>query len=139
MTTLSERLVQLFQANNNITFLKKILLLDDSEDIIDIVKEVLSYEQFEVHALRHSEGLLAEAQRFRPDLILLDYRLGDTDGKQLCQMFKAHPDFKSIPVIIFSAYFHADIDFASFGCDAFIAKPFDIEELTNTVRSLIGN
>ena len=118
--------------------MKKVLLVDDNPDIVEIVEEVLSYEGFEVKPLMSSNGLLETAEVYEPDLVLLDYRLGDGNGGELCRQLKAHPDLKHIPVIIFSAYLRPDADFSDFGCDNVIAKPFDLEVLVNTVQRLLA-
>lgn len=116
--------------------MKKILLLDDNLDILQIVEEVLTYEQFDVKATTRSSHLLQLAEQFRPDLIILDYRLADGNGGELCRAIKAHPALKYIPVVIFSAYLHAGLDFKEFGCDEIIAKPFDLDVLLQTVQRL---
>lgn len=111
--------------------------MDDNDDILSIVEEVLAYENFEVRSLRQSKGLLTTAATFRPDLMLLDYKLADGNGGELCLMLKAHQEFKHIPIVLFSAYTHPGIDLMKFGCDAVIAKPFDLTVLTETIRSLL--
>ena len=101
------------------------------------MEEVLAYENFEVCSLRQSKGLLTTAETFRPDLMLLDFRLSDGNGGELCLMLKAHQEFKDIPIVLFSAYTHPEMNLMKFGCDAVIAKPFDLTVLTETIRSLL--
>ncbi|MDO3627613.1 response regulator [Mucilaginibacter sp. BT774] len=107
--------------------MKKILVLDDNADILDIVQEVLTYEHFTVKTFSYCAGFLDEALNFLPDVVLLDYRLNDGNGADLCRLLKTHPKLKHIPVILFSAYFLKDVDVKKLGCDAVILKPFDIE------------
>lgn len=118
--------------------LKRILVLDDNQDILEMVNEVLSYEQFDVHATSNSNGILAVTEKFNPDLIILDYRLHNANGGEICKELKAHPQFKNTPVIIFSAYINLSVDYTSYGCDAVISKPFDLSELLDTVNELIN-
>jgi len=118
--------------------MKKILLIDDNEDILAVVEEVLSYEKFEVLSARDDVNIMAIAEKFNPDLIITDYRLGSTNGGELCQQFKVHPKLAQVPVIIFSAYMHPNSDFFKYGCDAVIEKPFDLDDLTETISRLIG-
>jgi len=118
--------------------LKRILVLDDNQDILEMVNEVLSYENFDVHATSNSDGILTVAEKFGPDLIILDYRLSSGNGGEICLELKANPKFKHIPVIIFSAYINLSIDYAKFGCDAVISKPFDLSQLIETVNGLIN-
>ena len=116
---------------------KRILVLDDNHDILDVVSETLSYEQFEVQSTSRGEMVIPLMEKFVPDLIILDYRVAGINGGELCQQIKSNPDFKDTPVIIFSAYInHAD-ELLAYGCDAIINKPFDLTELVNTVNMLL--
>jgi two-component system alkaline phosphatase synthesis response regulator PhoP len=117
--------------------LKRILVLDDNEDILDIVQEALSYAQFEVKSVLESEELMAALEDFGPDLVLLDYLVSGTNGGEICRQIKAHPKFNNIPVIIFSAYINSQHDLMNYGCDAVMSKPFDLIELIDTVNNLI--
>ncbi|MES2278709.1 MAG: response regulator [Bacteroidota bacterium] len=117
--------------------LKRILVLDDNQDILEMVNEVLTYENFDVHATFNSNGIIAVAETFNPDLIILDYRLSNANGGEICQELKAHPKFKQTPVIIFSAYINLSVDYVKYGCDAVISKPFDLSQLIETVNGLI--
>ena len=132
-------IAQLLHANPNSDYsLKRILVLDDDEDVLSVVEEILTYEHFIVHGLRRSNGLLAAARAFRPDLFLIDFRLSDGNGGALCRLLKADHEFKDTAVIIFSAYTHPDMDLNQYGCDAVIAKPFDLIALTSTIHSLLN-
>ena len=116
---------------------KRILVLDDNQDILDIVHETLSYEKFDVKSTSESTDVIPLLKQFVPNLVILDYRVAGTNGGELCRQIKLHPDFKHIPVIIFSAYVnHAD-ELSAYGCDAIINKPFDLTELVEKVNLLI--
>jgi CheY-like chemotaxis protein len=116
--------------------MKKILLLDDNQDILEIVEEVLSYEQFDVLSQRDDANIMRIAEDFNHDLILTDYRLGSANGGELCLQFKANPRLGDVPVVIFSAYIHQNMDFSKYGCDAVIEKPFNLDDLTQTINKL---
>lgn len=116
--------------------MKKILVIDDDTDILDVVRETLLYEQFEVHTVNNSKNVMAVAHIYKPDLILLDYRLKDGDGGDICRSFKKHKLFGHIPVVLFSAYVNAENELKTFGCDAVITKPFDLDKLINTINAL---
>jgi DNA-binding response OmpR family regulator len=119
--------------------MKKILVLDDNPDILDIVQEVLTYEHFTVQTFSHYSGFIDKALDFKPDAILLDYRLDDGDGGELCQELKSHSSLKDTPIILFSAYLIKNVEVEKFGCDAVILKPFDIEDLVAQINSLLNN
>ncbi len=117
---------------------KKILVLDDNRDILDIVNEVLSYENFEVRTTSISTNILEMARDYNPDLVILDYLLADGNGGEICKQIKADEGLSHIPVIIFSAYINRNVDYPSFGCEAVIPKPFDLNELVDKVNNLIA-
>jgi DNA-binding response OmpR family regulator len=118
--------------------LKRVLVLDDNQDILDVVQETLSYEKFEVISTAESDKVMSLVKEFTPDLILLDYRVAGTNGGEVCQQIKSHPEFNDIPVIIFSAYINHHDEILAYGCDAIINKPFDLVELINKVNDLIS-
>jgi len=117
--------------------LKRILVLDDNQDILDIVHETLAYEQFEVKSITRGIEVLPMIRDFEPDLVILDYRVSGANGGEICRQIKAHPQFNSIPVIIFSAYINKDSELLAYGCDAIINKPFDLNELVDKVNNLV--
>ena len=117
--------------------LKRILVLDDNQDILDIVNETLRYEQFEVQGTTQGNAVIPMMEELTPDLVILDYRVADTNGGEICQKIKTHPKFNNIPVIIFSAYINRDNELFAYGCDAVINKPFDLTELVEKVQRLL--
>lgn len=116
---------------------KRILILDDNQDILDIVHETLVYENFEVKSTEFGGAVIPLVEQFKPDLVILDFRVAGTNGGELCRQIKAHPDYKHIPVIIFSAYINHAEDIFAYGCDEVINKPFDLSELVEKVNSLL--
>jgi len=116
---------------------KRILILDDNEDILEIVHETLTYEEFEVQSTSRGDAVMPLVEKFVPDLVILDYRVAGVNGGELCKQIKAHPDFCNTPVIIFSAYINHDDELFNYGCDAIINKPFDLAELVEKVNNLI--
>ena len=116
--------------------MRKIIVLDDSPDILEIVNEVLTYEHFDVRCISTCAELLPLAEMYLPDLILLDLRLTDGNGGELCSSIKCHPLLHETPVVIFTAYISPSNDLSSYHCDAVIWKPFDISTLIDTVDNL---
>src|SRR6185437_5664174 len=116
---------------------KRILILDDNRDILEIVHETLTYEDFEVRSTSRSEAVIPLVEEFTPDLVILDYRVAGLNGGELCRQIKSTPNFNSVPVIIFSAYISHNDEIFKYGCDAIINKPFDLNELVEKVNSLI--
>lgn len=117
--------------------LKRVLVLDDNQDILEIVHEALSYEQFEVKSVSEGEKVMPSIEEFNPDLVILDYRVAGENGGELCRQIKSSLEYNDIPVIIFSAYINHNDEMLAYGCDAIINKPFDLVELIETVNNLI--
>ena len=117
---------------------KRILILDDHRAILEVVTEALAYEHFEVLDISLGSQLFEAVRSFGPDLILLDYKLADTNGGDLCRQLKHTPEYRHIPVIIFSAYFTPADHANPGGCDGILYKPFDLESLLNTVHGYLA-
>src|SRR5476651_909490 len=117
---------------------KRILVLDDNIDILEVVHEALTYEQFDVKSTSNGSDVMPLVKDFSPDLVILDYRVAGINGGELCRQIKSHPQFKNVPVIIFSAYINNHDELYSYGCDAIISKPFDLTELVEKVNNLIS-
>jgi DNA-binding response OmpR family regulator len=116
---------------------KRILILDDNQDILDVVEETLIYEQFEVFGTTKAADIIPLIEQLKPDLVILDYRVAGTNGGEVCRKIKSDQRFDNIPVIIFSAYINSRNELSNYGCDAVINKPFDIDELVEKVNGLI--
>jgi|KBSSwiS6_1023812.scaffolds.fasta_scaffold00488_3 DNA-binding response OmpR family regulator len=115
--------------------MKKVLVVDDDQDILTLVEMVLSMNNFKVEAISRWEEIKNKIESFQPDLILLDVALIGADGREICKQIKTASDTKNIPVILFSA--HADVadSLDESMAQGFIAKPFEISHLVETLRS----
>ena len=78
-------------------------------------------------------------QRFRPELILLDYMLPDVNGNVVCQTIRRNPEFENIRIIIVSGVVKQDeiAQLLKSGAQDFIRKPFDVDELTGKITSVL--
>ncbi|RZK41143.1 MAG: response regulator [Pedobacter sp.] len=118
--------------------MKKILVLDDNEDILELILMILEMEGYQMKGIRAGAELAAAVAEFKPDLILLDVLLGDSDGRVLCNELKLAPSTASIPIVMISAS-HAAMslpqDFQK--PDDFISKPFDIQNLVARVQAVL--
>jgi two-component system, OmpR family, response regulator len=119
---------------------KRILVVDDDNQIIDLFVDVLSRDdRFEVRTAStgYDAGLLTES--FRPSLILLDYMLPDINGNLVCERIKANPDLKDTKIIIVSGVVNQEeIDaLTRSGSDGFVKKPFNIEKLIARMAELL--
>ena len=111
--------------------MKKVLVVDDDEDILYVVKFILTSYGFDVQT--HSSGLKVPeiVMSYTPDIILLDIRLPGKLGTQVCNELK---QIYTTPIILFSAHTKQDHALSICHADAFIQKPFDMEQLVNTIN-----
>ncbi|MGZ3766711.1 MAG: response regulator transcription factor [Mucilaginibacter sp.] len=117
--------------------IKRILVLDENQDILDMVGEALTYEKFQVLVTSDGSNLIEIAKIFKPDLFILDYKYAGHSSEDICRQIKWHQLFGNVPIILSSTHFNKDIDFSSLGCDDIIIKPFGLHELIEKVNSKI--
>lgn len=115
--------------------MKKILVVDDDPDILTLVKIVLSRNNFIVEGITKWEIIDDSIRNFEPDIILLDVALVGADGRELCKKIKTASATKHIPVILFSANAEMEQSLEESLAQGFIAKPFEISYLVETLRS----
>jgi len=115
--------------------MKKILLVDDDQDIRDAISFILDMEGFDVLSLDNGRDVLSSIYKYRPNLILLDALIGELDGRDICKEVKSSPLTAQLPVIIVSAThgYHTRHE-KQCGADDYIEKPFDMEQLISCVR-----
>ena len=120
---------------------KKILVVDDNEDIMRLVGKILRFRDYEVIGARTGEEAINMAQTELPDLILMDIRLhGGIDGLEATRRIKAMPQLAHIPVLAMTASVRSEDEQRALdaGCSGFIRKPIDIDELPKQVAEHIG-
>jgi DNA-binding response OmpR family regulator len=78
-------------------------------------------------------------EKFRPELILLDYMLPDVNGNIVCQAIRRNPEFENIKIIIVSGVVKQDeiAQLLKSGAEDFIRKPFDVAELTDKINAVL--
>lgn len=119
---------------------KKILVIDDDQDLIKALRARLRAEGFGFAAAGDGVMAVATARREKPDLILLDLGLPGGDGYQVLERLKTLTGTSSTPVIVLSAKdaaVHAEKSLAA-GADAFLQKPMENAALIAEIRRLLG-
>ena len=115
------------------------LVVDDDDDIRALLSVVLARAGFDAAVVDGGVGALAAAQVARPSVYVLDVRMPDMNGHDVCRALKADERTKA-PVLMVSAE-ASELDvaaaFAS-GCDAFMAKPFKPRELVGRLEELVS-
>jgi len=120
---------------------RKVLVVDDNPEIIELVVDVLDRDgRFEVKTANSGYDAGVLTQEFRPDLMILDYMLPDVNGSVVCKTIRQNPVFEHMKIIIVSGVVNQeDIDeLMDFGADAFMKKPFSIDELVNKMTALLN-
>jgi DNA-binding response OmpR family regulator len=119
---------------------KKVLLVDDESDFVELVKERLESNGFKVVPAYDGKEALEKVDTENPDIIILDIMMPEMDGFDVCLRLKTDEAHKRIPVIMLTAKFQAsDIRFAqAIGADAYITKPFEPDALLDKMRELLG-
>jgi two-component system, OmpR family, response regulator MprA len=119
--------------------LQKVLIIDDAENIIEVVRLGLKYEGFQVESASDGEHGITAAQRINPDLIILDLMLPDIDGVDVCQQLRANPTTRDIPILMLTAKDEVRDRIVGLdaGADDYLTKPFDFDELVARIRAIL--
>lgn len=117
----------------------RILLVDDEPSLIKIIHKLLTVEGYEVLIAKDGEEALQMARSEKPDLLLLDIKLPKLDGYQVCRQLKEDPQYRQIPIIMLSALAQEQDRERGFqaGTDAYMPKPFGIQELLDKIKEFI--
>ncbi len=118
---------------------QNILIIEDEEDVIELIRYNLEKEGYQVVASKSGEKGLSIAKKSRPSLILLDLMLPDLDGLELCRILKRNESTEAIPIIMVTARGEeADIVAGlELGADDFISKPFSPRVLLARIKAVL--
>ncbi len=120
---------------------KKILAVDDENDVLLIIKTALISEGFDVKtAPTGSEGV-AVAKEFLPDLAILDMMMPEMNGFEVLKQIREQPELKSIPVIMLTGVADKSKirEAIDVGVNYYIVKPFEFHDLISKVRLAISD
>jgi len=115
----------------------KILVVDDEQDIVQIIRYNLEMHGYEVQSAYNGVDALLQAKQFKPDLILLDVMMPHKDGIQTCIELRANPEFDQTIVIFLTAMADeaSEIRGLEAGADDYISKPIKPRLLMSRVHS----
>lgn len=123
--------------NNDYLLNKRILLVDDEQELLDMLLSILSEYGFQnTRTAKSVKGAIAEAQKFRPELAVLDVMLPDGNGFDLMKQLKQSNDY---PVLFLTACSEDNDKFRGFGsgADDYIVKPFLPKELLFRIMAIL--
>jgi len=119
---------------------KRLLVVDDDESTRKVLKRLFEKEGYGVLLAKDATDLVATLESETIELILLDINLPWVNGFELCKLLKEHDDLKRVPIIFISGR-KSEIDkkhALKLGAHDYITKPFNIQEVTETVRTLMN-
>jgi len=119
---------------------KRVLVVDDDEAIVDMFSDLLGRDgRFEIKTAStgYEAGIITE--QFRPDVLLLDFKLPDINGNVVCQTIRSNPNYEHMKIIVISGVADPDevAELQSAGADEFIGKPFDINSVIARMTELL--
>jgi DNA-binding response OmpR family regulator len=116
---------------------KTVALIEDDADLFALLKYNLEKESFRFAGSLTGKGALEFCRRERPDLVILDIMLPDSDGIEICRAMRATPDLAHLPVIFLTARASESdrILGLELGANDYVVKPFSVRELIARVRS----
>jgi two-component system, OmpR family, alkaline phosphatase synthesis response regulator PhoP len=117
----------------------KVLLVDDEQDILELLKYNLEREGYQVATSLNGRDALRTAKQFRPDLIVLDIMMPGMDGVEVCNQLRNMPEFKQTLITFLSARGEDYSQIAGFeaGADDYITKPIRPKVFVSKVKALL--
>jgi phosphate regulon transcriptional regulator PhoB len=118
---------------------KKVLIVDDEKDIVDLIAYNLEKEGFATLRAHDGEAALGLVKANKPDLIILDLMLPGVRGLDVCRFIRKNPDTETLPIIMLTARSDQTdkILGLEIGADDYITKPFSVRELIARVRAVL--
>jgi DNA-binding response OmpR family regulator len=118
---------------------KKICVIDDEKDILDIIRMNLQDEGYDLFCFSSGEEALHKLNAVRPDLFILDIMMPGMDGYDFCRRVRAADEYRDIPIIFLSAK-SDELDKVlglELGGDDYMTKPFSVKELKSRVKAVL--
>ncbi|WP_244214343.1 response regulator [Pedobacter jejuensis] len=115
---------------------KRILIFDDDESIIDIMKLIMGEKGWEVINFSQCRDAVFQIRAYQPKIIMMDNNIPEHGGVFAVKTIKQQIDLRHIPVIYFSAHYDIKALAEEAGADAYLAKPFDLDRLDELIKIL---
>lgn len=120
--------------------LKRVLVVDDDPDILEVFQIALEAEHYKVYPLLSPRYIFKTVKEFNPDLIILDIMLNGMDGRAVFRELKSNAETLEIPIIMASARYDEDyIVSQKYHPDFYLEKPFNIADMLQKVNALTNN
>ena len=117
----------------------RVLIVDDEPNIVISLEFLMKQQGYETATAADGRAALSEADRFRPDLVLLDITLPELDGFQVCEQLRAEHGSDMGIIMLTARGQEAEMAKGlALGADAYVTKPFSTRDLVDTVHKLLG-
>ncbi|WP_417428002.1 response regulator [Halpernia sp.] len=114
-----------------------ILIIDDNKDICELLLNILLSESLQATSCSNPLDAKKIIKKVKPQLIITDMLMSGVDGRTLAKDLKNNPETKKIKIMLMSAHPDAFSESEKVGVDAFLAKPFEIDQLIEKVKNLL--
>ncbi|MDD3237240.1 MAG: response regulator [Candidatus Gastranaerophilales bacterium] len=120
--------------------MKKVLIVDDEQDIVETLQFMIEAEGYECHSAFDGEEGLNKAKEIVPDLIILDVMMPKINGYKISRLLKYDNKYKDIPIIMVTARSQEEdkIIGEETGVNEYITKPFEIDFVMERIKSYLG-
>jgi len=117
----------------------QILVVDDEQDILELMRLTLNKEGYEVHVAANGQQAIEKAKKIKPELILMDVMMPVMDGMEACRQLKEDSETSDIPIIFLTARSEEFAELAGFeaGADDYISKPIRSRVLLSRIRAIL--
>lgn len=118
---------------------KRIILIEDEEDIASLIKLQAEIAGYKLHVEVDGINGFRAVEREKPDLVILDIMLPGENGLDVCRKIKSAPELKNIPIIILSAK-GEELDVVlglELGADDYVSKPFSPKVLFSRIKAIL--
>jgi CheY-like chemotaxis protein len=117
---------------------KKILVIDDDYAILEVIQIILQERGYDIAVAADSEEIQKNFTIDLPNLILLDIWMSGQDGREIAKMLRNQDRTKHIPIVMISANNDGEKIAKEAGANAFLPKPFEIDDLISIVEKYIA-
>ncbi|MBN2331156.1 MAG: response regulator [Candidatus Aenigmarchaeota archaeon] len=120
---------------------KKIMVVDDEESLIELVRAILEHEKYEVITSISGEECLKKLKTVKPDLILLDMMMPGMSGREVCESIRQNPATKDLKVAFLTVAKFSEAGkgvLEKMNVLDYITKPFENQDLVKRVKKIVG-
>ena len=117
--------------------MSKIIIVDDSEDILNVMRYFLEEKGYTIETVTNHDELIPLIKSFSPSIIILDIFLSGEDGREICRQLRKHQSTRHLCVLMFSASPKALTNYADYGADGFIEKPFSLTDIVDKIENVL--